>query len=380
MTAETHTTASAPGGALAAVGPALDRLLDAVAAPVTCRRPWLEAWLACYADFEPLVVAVGGADRLTAAAVLAARRGPWRTDVVAAGDGPSDRIVLAALDENAAEELAARIAAALARLRRPWTLSVSQLPVGDAAAASLARRLHPAELRPAVAAPVLELGEARTLDAYASRSYRQTLRTSRNRIERERVDAAVATATAPGEVAALVRESEQVRLARDRAERRPSTLRDPRQRAFRRTVLERLAREGAVELTTLRLEGRLAAYAVVLLDGPVRRLWDTAFEPRFARFGPGHLVLERVLRDALADDACSALDFMRGLDAYKLRLATGVVESATLTAWSSSRTRALAHLAAGWRSPAYYRWLARWTAARARTLTGRRGAGSRRRS
>jgi len=346
----------------------LDELLVASEAPVTARRPWLQTWLDCNPDFEPLLVAVHHGDRLTAAALLASRRRAGWIEVVAAGDGPSDRTILPAVDGDATEQLAERIVETLVRFRRPWTLSLAQLPADDPVASALAHRLQTVVLQPGVSAPALLLGADRSLDTYTSRSYRQNVRTMRNRLDREGVAFALRSTREPAEVAALARETEPVRLARDRAEGRPSMLGRPRHRDFRRAILERLARDGAVELTELRLDDELAAYAVVLLDGRAHRLWDTAFAPGRERFGAGNLVVEATLRNALTDLHCDEFDFMRGMEDYKLRLATTVVESVSLQAWSSPRARALTHLATNWRSPAYYRWLARWAVGRFRKV------------
>jgi hypothetical protein len=193
----------------------------------------------------------------------------------------------------------------------------------------------------------------------------------RNRLARSGLELQLDWITEPVEVfrAALV--TEQIRLERDHLERRPSTLRDPRYRLFRRIVLERLAHERAAELLLLRVGTNIAAYTVGLRDGSSYRLWDTAFASPWGRFGVGHLAVAETLRRALTDPLVTEFDFMRGMEGYKLRLANRVVESVSLEAWSSPRTRAATHFASSWRSRAYYRWIGRSVRARAGTRRGR---------
>jgi len=348
-------------GALAELGHELDELLESTGAPITARRLWLETWFECNPDFAPLPLVVRDGAALAAAAILGRRNRRGWVEVVTAGIGPSDRICLPTRTRAAASELAERIAALMSSLRRPWTLALSQLPAEDPVAHDLAGRLGTRVLGGDVSAPTLRFGNERTLAAYTSRSYRQNLRTMRNRLEHAGVVTVVSSTRDADDVARLALETERLRLSRDRSAGRPSVLLHPRLQAFRRAILERLAHHGEVEITTLHVDDDLAAYALVLLDGPVRRLWDTAFTPEHTQFGPGHLVVEAALSNALEDEACQEFDFMRGLDEYKLRLASSVVPSTRLDAWSSSRTRALLHLASDWRSPSYYRWLARWT-------------------
>ena len=367
----THVAPGPAPGALGELGHELDDLLETAGAPITARRLWLATWFECNPDFTPLPVLVRDGSALTAAAILARRSRRGWVEVVTAGIGPSDRICLPARTRAAASELAERIAATMNAIGRPWTLAFSQLPAEDPVAYDLAGRLGTRLLQADVSAPTLRFGSERSLAAYASRSYRQNLRTMRNRLDNAGLVAALSSTRDAEDVVRLARETELLRLSRDRSAGRPSVLLHPRLRVFRHAILERLARQGDVEITTLHVGDRLAAYAVVLLDGTVRRLWDTAFMPEHTQFGLGHLVVECALSNALEDMSCQEFDFMRGLDGYKLRLATSVVPSTRLDAWSSSRTRALLHLASDWRSPSYYRWLAGWAASKLRSRTAR---------
>ncbi|MGY1690036.1 hypothetical protein [Geodermatophilus sp. SYSU D01105] len=139
---------------LRAAGPLLAR----VRAPVPARPPWLTAVLNVqapqrWAGVRPVAVVVerpgaGAAGETAALAALVLRgRGP-RVEVTLLGAGATPvppgaapaRLPVA--DDAAAAELAAGVLDLLARLRRPWTLRLTGLPLGDPTTRAL-RRLRP---------------------------------------------------------------------------------------------------------------------------------------------------------------------------------------------------------------------------------------------
>jgi hypothetical protein len=124
---------------LRAAGP----LLAALRAPVTARGPWLTAALALGATgrsprLRPVAVVVdapGGPGAPRALATVALRGGPRLTATllgdglpVPAGTAPAR---LPAQDDDAAERLATGVLGVLDRVRRPWTLRLAGLPLGD---------------------------------------------------------------------------------------------------------------------------------------------------------------------------------------------------------------------------------------------------------
>jgi hypothetical protein len=81
--------------ALRATGAQFDELLAAIGAPVTTRRPWLQAWVDSYPMYEPVMFALyGPTGGLEAAAPLAVRRRLGTRTVTALGHGPSDAAML----------------------------------------------------------------------------------------------------------------------------------------------------------------------------------------------------------------------------------------------------------------------------------------------
>jgi hypothetical protein len=132
-------------------------LMAALRAPVTARGPWLTAVLnvaAAHRGRRPVAVVVEAhpQGRPDALALLTVRRRGLRTEVAMLGDGvlpaPGGRppARLLARDDAAAGLLAAGILDLLASLRRPWTLRLAGLPLGDPTARHLAARLPTAVL------------------------------------------------------------------------------------------------------------------------------------------------------------------------------------------------------------------------------------------
>jgi hypothetical protein len=133
-------------------------LMDVLRAPVTARAPWLTAVLNVQATrrFGPRPVAVvvepHRPGRPLGFALLQLRRRGLRTEVSMLGDGiallpggrPTARLL--ARDDDAASRLADGILGLLDGLRRPWSLRLAGLPLGDPTARHLAARLPTAVL------------------------------------------------------------------------------------------------------------------------------------------------------------------------------------------------------------------------------------------
>jgi CelD/BcsL family acetyltransferase involved in cellulose biosynthesis len=328
-------------GVLSSLGPALADLHRETQAPIMARLPWLSTWIRCYTDHEPWAVVVEDGDALRAAALLATRRRWGITEVVRVGHGATDHARLPARDDASAAELGRAVAAEVNALSGPWRLFLGQLPVGDPVVRSIAVNLRWAEIVSGDVSPTIRIGPDRSLGRYLKRNSRKSCRLARNQLQRAGLRFRIAELRDPEGIARVLPESESIRRRRDMAEGRPDKLRDPRYATFRRAVIMTLAREGQVELTTLRIEDELAAYQVALLDGAAYRSWDGRISPSWARYQPGRLLDEAALTRVLEDDSFQEFDLMRGRQEYKLRLANEVVPAETLVAWSSPLVRAL---------------------------------------
>jgi CelD/BcsL family acetyltransferase involved in cellulose biosynthesis len=296
----------------------------------------LRAWASSYPDHQPWVVIVeDGSGALAAAAVLARRRHRGITRVVVTGHGQSDYARLPATGPDAAAALGRALQAEMAALTGPWWLKLEQLPPGDPVAGAAAEGLRWSSRPAGDGAPVVRFGPERSERSVFRRSLRQDERKRWNRLRREGRQSEMTVVRDPASISALIPEMERVWRERDASQARRPTLDDPRAAAFWRAVVQELARREEVEVTTLRIDGELAAYAVCFLDGHAYRMWNCRFSPRWARFGPGALVNLATIRNALADGMFSEYDHMRGVEPFKMRTATLVEPTEQLMAWSS---------------------------------------------
>jgi CelD/BcsL family acetyltransferase involved in cellulose biosynthesis len=78
-------------------------------------------------------------------------------------------------------------------------------------------------------------------------------------------------------------------------------------------------------LSTLRADDTLIAVHLGLRSGNVLHSWFPAYEPSWARFSPGAVLL-LAIAERLSRDGPSTLDLGKGTELYKTRLANGAVE------------------------------------------------------
>jgi len=336
---------------LAALGPRLDDLQESTRCPVTARRAWQQTWLDHFTAWSPLVVVVEGHDGdLRAAAPLAVRSGRVQARVVPIGHGPSDEVRLPARDNASARELATAVSDALTALRRPWLLVARQVDPDDAAVHALAEVLRWSEITPGEAAPRLAFQPDRSVRAHVSRNHHQQVRRMRNRVTRDGHALELAQLRTPEQVREVWPEVTRVCRARDVQLRGSSALDDPTDGPFFRDLVGRLAERGEVRLTTLRLDGALAAYVLSFQDGPVRRMWNCRLDPALQDYGVGRIANDAGLEDALADPACSSYDWMRGEEPYKASMSDHLFRPVDLTAASHRPLWGVVQAAAGTRT------------------------------
>lgn len=316
------------------LGSRFDVLCRETATPVTARRSWLEAWLHTHKTCEPLVVVVERGDRLVAVAPLFVRRRFGIAVVRPLGDGPSDDVRFPAADQPAAERLARGVREALDAVGRPWLLVVRHLGPGQPSVPELARALGHVLVRPGDLSPALALRAERSVRAHLAPGHRKPLERRHRRL-REAHDSVVIEhlGTWPA-IAACFGEVVRVCRQRELALGRPSQLDQPAFRAFLEQVVRSLSSTGEVELTTVRVDGRLAAYALCFVDGPARRLYHGRYDPRWDRYAVGHLANLAALQRALDDPRCRVFDWMRGTEDYKAPLSDHQVQLTDLIAGS----------------------------------------------
>lgn len=316
-------------------GTALDDLLAATHAPLTARRPWLTCWARHHRDWLPWLVLVQRPEGLAAAALLARRQTRGIVRVAMLGQGQSDYACLPSRGPGDQAHLADAIAGALRGLRKPWIAHLQQLPAEDPVVAALAERLRWRLVQPGDPSPITRFSPGTDLRPRVRKNARATARTALNRLAREDVRLTIERYRDVDGVRTVLPEIVRVRQSRDRDKGRGSDHADPAARGFWSELLPLFASRGELEVTTVRLDGRLAAYAVVLLDPPAYRLWDTRIEPEFRVYAPGHLLRDALLEQLLTEPRWSEFDMMRGTETYKSAIAGELQKTVDLRAWSS---------------------------------------------
>jgi diguanylate cyclase (GGDEF)-like protein len=311
-----------------------------LAVPLMASWPWLRNWSESFTAWTPLLIGVRATDsgRMKGLAMLATSQRAEGTAVVAMGNSSSLCTVLHAVDESAADALAAAIARYLTDLPGAWSLDLEQLHEMDSTMLGLADRLDHAQLLPELRVPRVELMGGFGIDSVLSKSMRKQLRRANARIQQDGLTMTIETHRGRQITSSLIDEVESVHVMRDRVSRRQSDLDRPAEREFWRRVVEAGSNgEWDVEITTLRLDGSMAAYVVALLDGDVYRVYDGRMHTEWAPYSPGRIVEAAALERAFADGRFSMLDWMSGVAAEKLLTANVAEGRARLVATSGSR-------------------------------------------
>jgi CelD/BcsL family acetyltransferase involved in cellulose biosynthesis len=319
---------------------AADELFEHTEAPVCARALWLSTWLEAFPAVDPVALAVEVDGRLTGLACLAvSRHGPVRT-VTLAADGPSDYGWLPARDAGSAVALADGIADLLRTLPRPWRLRLSQLQPDDPVAARLLAVLPGALAVPGQGCPQLTFGPERVLERHMSASGRRSARQGLARLAASGLEVRVERTSDPAAVRRLLPELVAIHRARDHGHGRRSDLDDEARRLFYIRVICRLADAGAIDIPTLWLDGRLAAFFVGIWDGGTYRSWDGRMSSAWPNLPLGRVLRTELIAALLADPSLTAVDWMRGELQHKMQSVSHVLRTQQLVAESSALLRA----------------------------------------
>jgi CelD/BcsL family acetyltransferase involved in cellulose biosynthesis len=347
-------------GEIAAIAADWDELADRAGADPFSRPGWFAAWWGAFGDDGRLgVVALRGEEgRLRALAPLVRR-----ADVTRAPTNehtPAFRL----LGEDA--DAVGELAAILLRLRQR-RLSLSPLDAEGDSLAAIRRAGEDAGYRMVerveLNSPHLSLEGVAGADDALDRKMRKELRRCRRRLE-EAGELAVAIERGEDGLDALLEEAFEVEGRQWKGEAGTAIASDPATRAFYGEVARWAAGRGALRLVTLRLDGRLIAFELDLLESGALYALKAGFDPEQARFSPGHLVAHAAVEDAIAAGARS-YELLGDAEAYKLKwtgatremrsveasppTAAGAAEHLRMRFWRPVRRR-LAHRTAALRS------------------------------
>lgn len=102
--------------------------------------------------------------------------------------------------------------------------------------------------------------------------------------------------------------------------------------SFHRGVLREMAASDGVHLNTLRVDGRIVAVNSVLHRGRRSYGYAAGFDPEFARFNPGSLILAYSIEREIERGA-KTFDFLRGSESYKQQWGAVPYTSRRLLLW-----------------------------------------------
>jgi hypothetical protein len=331
------------GGALRSLGPDLDALLQRCAAPMTSRRPWLQAWLDCERDVPLRVTTSTTPSGALAAALLLVEEvdDEGRLRLRTASPRANDRAMTVAADRAAARRLAGCLRDELQREQGRWVLELGPVPVGDLVLEELARVLPHAVLSRGDDIPLVHPADSthECTDpsdcTNLSVNMRRNLRKARNRLLLDGRRHEVRLLRSAEEVQASLDAVWRVRCARDAFVGRPHLDPDGREERFWRHSLLVLAELGMLELAMLEIDGELAAYVLALDDDAAYRVLEGRFDSSLARYNPGKLLEAEAVRRTTCLGR-RAVDWMNGVAPHKLVAATGVETTQWLHAAGTS--------------------------------------------
>jgi CelD/BcsL family acetyltransferase involved in cellulose biosynthesis len=312
-------------------------------APVTARTAWTRASLDAVPNADPLAVLVRDQHGLLrATALLLVMTGPGADMVVSPG-GLDHRAAIPAADAWAAAALGEALADAIARRPRPALVRLGPLPINSPALAAVASALRGAATISVDPIPVVRRCESAQIDDYLAHGIRRGLRRGRNRLSTDGRSADVGFTSDRAEVLRLTSSMERTSRERDHAHGRTSPLDDPTGRALWKGRLQNLASAGDLELATLQLDGRMAAYVLGVLDGRTYRVLEGRFVSEYARYSPGRLLEAAVLQRVLDDARLDTLDWMTAVAPETLLAANDSDASVVVQAEVHSRVQRDAH-------------------------------------
>ena len=297
----------------------IDDLALRCAASATSRGPWLTGTVAAARERQPCAVVVRDSDDLLRAAVVLLTTGNGDADLVTlAGAAMGYRSSVLADGPAPAALLGDALAEAVRAPQRAVRIELGPIDSTSPWIADFAEMIPGAEVVPCDSIPaVRRAGDADAL-TYLTASIRRTLRKAQNRTSADRRHLSAQVSRDQLAIGEMLPELERVHRERDHAQGRRSDLDDPEGRRMWTARLTRLAAEGLLEMSTLHVDGELAAYVIALVDPPAYRVLEGNLATAWSRYAPGRLLETAILKRMLDDPAFDYLDWMTAVASDRL--------------------------------------------------------------
>ena len=191
--------------------------------------------------------------------------------------------------------------------------------------------------RPMAGQPVVSMrvGGDRDPALMAGRNFRRKARQVERRIVADGHALQVASIVDPGELVGALPAVDALRDIRDRAAgRRTPFDGGPGSAALRASITD-AAQRCELELVTVSVDDELVAYNLVVMEASVARVVDGRVSPDWRATALGVVADLAVVTSACARPSIEWIDWGRGLNSNKSRLATDIVETVDIIAWNS---------------------------------------------
>jgi hypothetical protein len=155
-----------------------------------------------------------------------------------------------------------------------------------------------------------------------SGSTRKKLRQDWNRLSAQgRVD--VVNDRSPDQIRQAFEAFLQLELGSWKGAQGTALLCDGADAAFVRRLVGDLSQQGSASVALLRLDGRAIAAQVLMYCGPTAYTWKTAFDPAYARYSPGALLIDKVTEELFAVPGIEAIDSCSAEGSFMAQLWAG---------------------------------------------------------
>ena len=181
-----------------------------------------------------------------------------------------------------------------------------------------------------------------TMDLAASAVKKKSLKRHENKLRR-RGELFKTTYTEYSHVEPLLDDFFDQHQRRWRIAGTSSQFEDETQRGFVALSCKALASEGALRFTVVRSLQDVVAYHFVFCHSGVFTWYKPSFDPNFAEYSPGEVLLKTLIETAIAEDA-SIFDFTIGNEAFKHRFANHYPEVSYINASEKHHLRLLFRL------------------------------------
>lgn len=178
-------------------------------------------------------------------------------------------------------------------------------------ALSAALRHHPQTLLRSVQRPIAgpDAGLKR------SGSTRKKLRQMSNRMA-ELGEVAVENIRDPERIGVAFEQFLRLEMAGWKGKGGTALLNDKKDAAFARRLIADLAQAGQASVGVLTLGGRPIATQVLLYCGRIAYTWKTSFDPEFARYSPGMVLIDRLANDLIDGGQIDLIDSCADTDGF----------------------------------------------------------------